>query len=99
MASSRARKATELAIVRRFRAVLVFAHDSYLTFSVAGRTILPSIIHYLERIADEKDPLRFAFQEISYKPFISLFNLTGLDERYPDISGIREFEQFSFPSS
>lgn len=57
---------------------------------VAGRTILPSIISSLERISNVKDPLSLVIQEISYKPFISLFNLTGVDLRYPDLVGIRK---------
>ena len=57
---------------------------------VAGRTILPSIIQALERIANPRDPLALVIEEVSYKPFISLFNLTGLDQRYPQLQGIRE---------
>ena len=57
--------------------------------SVAGRTILPSLISSLERIADERDALKFVVQEVSYKPMISFFNLTGVDVHYPDINGLR----------
>jgi len=60
-------------------------------YLVAGRSVLPSIIKALERISVAKDPLSLFVQEMSYKPFISLFNITGLDERYPEISGLRKF--------
>ena len=58
---------------------------------VAARTILPSIINSLERINNEQDPLQFVLQEVTYKPFISLFNVTEVDTRYPDLNGIRKF--------
>ena len=58
---------------------------------VAARTILPSIINSLERINNEQDPLQFVLQEVTYKPLISLFNVTEVDTRYPDLNGIRKF--------
>ena len=57
---------------------------------VAGRTILPSIVSSLERIANDADPLRLVVQEISYKPFISFFNLTGVTDRNPELKGLRK---------
>ncbi|KAH8110497.1 phosphoglycerate mutase-like protein [Phellopilus nigrolimitatus] len=56
--------------------------------NIAGRTILPSIITSLERIANKDDPLSLVIQETSYKPFISLFNVTGITERHPYVDGI-----------
>ncbi|KAI5119300.1 hypothetical protein M0805_008215 [Coniferiporia weirii] len=56
--------------------------------NIAGRTILPSIISSLERIANVADPLRLVVQEISYKPFISLFNITDVTERNPELQGL-----------
>ncbi|KAJ7173054.1 phosphoglycerate mutase-like protein [Mycena crocata] len=59
--------------------------------NVAIRTILPSIFLSLTRIANQSHPLKLAccsLNEISYKPFISLFNLTGAAERDPEIAGI-----------
>ncbi|KAL0946288.1 hypothetical protein HGRIS_012538 [Hohenbuehelia grisea] len=56
--------------------------------NVAIRTILPSIFTSLQRIANQSDPLKLAVNQISYKPFISLFNVTGATAFNPDVSGI-----------
>jgi len=45
--------------------------------NVAIRTIFPSIFTDLQRIANASDPLKFALDGISYKPFISFFNITA----------------------
>lgn len=45
--------------------------------NVAIRTALPSIFSSLNRIADPSDSLKLALNEISYKPFISFFNITA----------------------
>lgn len=60
-------------------------------FLVAGRAALPSIIKSLERLSVPTDPLAFVLQQISYKPYISLFNITGLDASYPELHGLREY--------
>lgn len=57
---------------------------------VAIRTILPSIFTSLKRIANASDPLKLALNEISYKPFISLFNVTQATAANPEIAGIGE---------
>lgn len=44
---------------------------------VAIRTTLPSMFSSLNRIANASDPLKLALDGISYKPFISYFNLTA----------------------
>ncbi|KAA1471997.1 phosphoglycerate mutase-like protein [Dentipellis sp. KUC8613] len=44
--------------------------------NVAIRSILPSMFTSLQRIANSSDPLKLALDGISYKPFISFFNLT-----------------------
>ncbi|EJD08254.1 phosphoglycerate mutase-like protein [Fomitiporia mediterranea MF3/22] len=56
--------------------------------NVAGRTVLPSIISALERINNADDPLRLVIQEVSYKPLISLFNITNVTARYPELDGL-----------
>ncbi|KAI0321436.1 phosphoglycerate mutase-like protein [Amylostereum chailletii] len=45
--------------------------------NVAFRTVLPSVFSSLTRIANASDPLKLALNGISYKPFISFFNLTA----------------------
>jgi len=55
---------------------------------VAGRTILPSILEGFNQIANSSNPLKILYQAISYKPFISLFNMTGAAQQEPAIAGI-----------
>lgn len=55
---------------------------------VAGRTILPSILEGFKEIANASQPLKILYQAISYKPFISLFNMTGAAQQDPAIAGI-----------
>jgi hypothetical protein len=56
--------------------------------NIAGRTIIPSVIGALDRIANASDPLKFASLSISYKPFISLFNMTGMVQSHPELAGL-----------
>ncbi|KAL5483060.1 hypothetical protein ACEPAI_8289 [Sanghuangporus weigelae] len=56
--------------------------------NIAGRAIVPSIIDGMERIANNSDPLKFMYEAISYKPFLSLFNMTGLAQTYPELAGV-----------
>lgn len=46
--------------------------------NVAGTAMLPSILTAMQRIANASDPLKFHYSAISYKPFLSLFNMTGV---------------------
>jgi hypothetical protein len=50
--------------------------------------MLPSIFSTLTRIANSTDPLKLVINGISYKPFISLFNLTEAAKTNPEIAGI-----------
>lgn len=59
--------------------------------NIAIRTILPSIFTNLGRIANSTDPLKFALNQISYKPFISLFNITDVPTGSPDVFGIVDY--------
>ncbi|KAJ7081378.1 histidine phosphatase superfamily [Mycena belliarum] len=56
--------------------------------NIAGRTILPQILSELAKIADASDPLKLAYQSISYKPFLSLFNMTGAASQNPQLAAI-----------
>lgn len=40
--------------------------------------MLPSILTAMQRIANASDPLKFHYTAISYKPLLSLFNMTGV---------------------
>ncbi|KAG6909270.1 hypothetical protein DXG01_001332 [Tephrocybe rancida] len=48
--------------------------------NIAGQTIIPSIISGFQSILSETDPVKFVYHAISYKPFISLFNMTKVVE-------------------
>lgn len=56
--------------------------------NVAGRTILPVIIDALNDIRNSSDPMLFRGLGISYKPFISLFNMTQVAQTYPEVAGV-----------
>lgn len=60
-------------------------------YEVGGRAILPSIINGMESVANASDPLKFVYTGISYKPFLSLFNMTGIAETYPQLQGIGKY--------
>ncbi|KAF7299313.1 hypothetical protein MIND_00880300 [Mycena indigotica] len=56
--------------------------------NIAGRAILPGIIANLRSIANATDPLKFAYQSLAYKPFLSLFNMTGVAQAHPELAGL-----------
>ncbi|CAE7180550.1 unnamed protein product [Rhizoctonia solani] len=56
--------------------------------NIAARTILPDIVSSLNAFANASQPLRFTYLSLSYKPFISLFNMTGVAMQYPELAGI-----------
>ena len=63
------------------------------TRTVAARTALPSMITGLQRIANGSDALKVDIIAISYKPFLSLFNMTGVAEANPSLAGIGKSTQ------
>jgi prostatic aicd phosphatase len=56
--------------------------------NIAGRGILPVIFDALNDITNTSTPTKFYGVGISYKPFISLFNITGIAEEQPDVAGV-----------
>jgi len=56
--------------------------------NIAGRTILPSILNGFDDIVSTKSPIKLVYEAISYKPFISLFNMTGVAEASPELAGV-----------
>ncbi|THG97935.1 hypothetical protein EW026_g4172 [Hermanssonia centrifuga] len=48
--------------------------------NIAGRVMLPSILNTLQRISNPLDGLKMQFSAISYQPFLSLMNMTGMFE-------------------
>ncbi|KAJ7121082.1 phosphoglycerate mutase-like protein [Mycena epipterygia] len=63
--------------------------------NIATRVMLPSIFSALTRIANESDPLKIAINGISYKPFISLFNLTEATKTNPEVGGIENYNSLA----
>lgn len=59
--------------------------------NVAIQTIIPSLISTLTTIANTSSGLKIALDEISYKPFISLFNVTDAALADPSIAGIVQY--------
>ncbi|KAB5594889.1 hypothetical protein CTheo_1704 [Ceratobasidium theobromae] len=56
--------------------------------NIAARTVLPDITTSLNAFTNTSQPLRFVYLSLSYKPFISLFNMTGVAQTYPKLAGI-----------
>ena len=60
--------------------------------TVAFRAMLPSVLTAVQRIANASDPLKLHYSAIAYKPFLSLFNMTGLVESGQLPSALGEFD-------
>ncbi|KAG9098810.1 hypothetical protein FRC06_005950 [Ceratobasidium sp. 370] len=56
--------------------------------NIAAQTVLPDILTSLNAFANASQPLRFTHLSLSYKPFISLFNMTGVAQSNPHLAGI-----------
>ncbi|KAG8748142.1 hypothetical protein FRC10_008875 [Ceratobasidium sp. 414] len=59
--------------------------------NIAGQTVLPDILTSLNAFANASQPLRFTYLSLSYKPFISLFNMTGVAQSNPQLAGIVDY--------
>jgi len=59
--------------------------------NIAGRAMLPPIFEALSAFPDASQPMRFRGIGISYKPFISLFNMTGVAQSYPALAGVVDY--------
>lgn len=59
--------------------------------TIAARTLVPSLTEYINRIVNSSDPLKFAYTASSYKPFVSLFNVTGVAEMNVTLAGVVDF--------
>ncbi|TBU25695.1 phosphoglycerate mutase-like protein [Dichomitus squalens] len=59
--------------------------------NIAINTILPSIFTSLQSFANASNPLKIALNEISYKPFISFFNVTNATASQPLLGGIVDY--------
>ncbi|KAI0037178.1 phosphoglycerate mutase-like protein [Vararia minispora EC-137] len=59
--------------------------------NIAFRTILPSVFSALTNIADPSNSLKLALNGLSYKPFISFFNLTDASVDGQSLFGIVDY--------
>lgn len=57
---------------------------------VAGQAIVPSILNAFQNIVNETNPVKLMISAIAYKPFLSLFNMTGVAAANPQLAGIGE---------
>jgi prostatic aicd phosphatase len=60
--------------------------------AVAIRTLLPEVFWALGNMTKTSNKVKMNIQEIDYKPFISLFNVTNATVTDPDISGIGQYQ-------
>lgn len=81
------------------------AHDvanwlSYRSFSapsntsignIAGRGVLANLLSSMKVVADPTSDSKIQHYGLSYKPFISLFNMTGASTSSPEIQGIVDY--------
>lgn len=56
--------------------------------NIAGRTILHNILHTLQRITFDEDPLKLLLLETTYQPFISLFHMLEIVKEHPQLAAI-----------
>lgn len=56
--------------------------------NIAGRTIMPSLLDGFSDIVNSSSPVKFVYHAIAYKPFLSIFNMTGVAEMNPQLAGI-----------
>ena len=49
--------------------------------------MIPSVTKNLQSIANASEPLKFAYYATAYKPFVSLFNMTGVAQAHPELAG------------
>ncbi|KAK0210935.1 histidine phosphatase superfamily [Desarmillaria ectypa] len=56
--------------------------------NIAARTMLPSIFESFTSITNSDDPLKISYLALAYKPFLSLFNMTGAAQMNPELEGI-----------
>ncbi|KAF5355273.1 hypothetical protein D9758_006063 [Tetrapyrgos nigripes] len=52
------------------------------------RAALPSVLNGLADIKNASQPVKLVYQSISYKPFLSLFNMTGVASMNSSLAGI-----------
>ncbi|THU86228.1 phosphoglycerate mutase-like protein [Dendrothele bispora CBS 962.96] len=56
--------------------------------NIAFRTTLPSVLNGLNSIQNSSQPLKLVYEAVSYKPFLSMFNMTGAAAMNPQLAGV-----------
>ncbi|KAF8440957.1 histidine phosphatase superfamily [Boletus edulis BED1] len=59
--------------------------------NIAGQAIVPSILDAFDNIVNTTNPVKMMISAIAYKPFISLFNMTGVAAANPQLAGIVDY--------
>ncbi|KAF9235189.1 histidine phosphatase superfamily [Melanogaster broomeanus] len=59
--------------------------------NIAGQAIVPSILDAFEGIVDPTNPVKMMISAVAYKPFLSLFNMTGIAAASPQLAGIVDY--------
>ncbi|KAH0832229.1 histidine phosphatase superfamily [Lanmaoa asiatica] len=59
--------------------------------NIAGQAIVPSILDAFENIVNTTNPVKMMITAIAYKPFLSLFNMTGIAAANPQLAGIVDY--------
>ncbi|KAI0258976.1 histidine phosphatase superfamily [Gloeopeniophorella convolvens] len=59
--------------------------------NIAGRTVLPTLVNGMQRIVNASDPLALMISAISYKPFLSLFNMTGATTANASLAAVVDY--------
>ncbi|KIK90471.1 hypothetical protein PAXRUDRAFT_151872 [Paxillus rubicundulus Ve08.2h10] len=59
--------------------------------NIAGQAIVPSIMDAFEGIVNSTNPMKMMITAIAYKPFLSLFNMTGIAAANPQLAGIVDY--------
>lgn len=59
--------------------------------NIAGQTMIPSILEAFDTIIDPNNAMKLYITAISYKPFLSLFNITGVAAANPQLAGIVDY--------
>jgi prostatic aicd phosphatase len=58
--------------------------------------MLPSILNGFADITNSTNPVQLSITAISYKPFISFFNMTGVASANPSLAGIGQYANSVF---
>ncbi|KAN0087790.1 Histidine phosphatase superfamily [Tylopilus felleus] len=59
--------------------------------NIAGQAIVPTILDAFDNIVNTTNPVKLMITAIAYKPFLSLFNMTGVAAANPQLAGIVDY--------